>query len=105
MSHEPAPSQGVLYIATGAKFIRAAVHSAKSVRRHCPGLLIHLHADWQRHGFDFGASPFPFTSVDTIERPHRRSKVDLMAFTPFEGIVWHHPNGRMVKIKARDFGI
>ena len=22
-----------------------------------------------------------------------------------EGIVWHHPNGRMVKIKARDFGI
>lgn len=22
----------------------------------------------------------------------------------FEGIVWHHPDGRMVKIKARDFG-
>jgi hypothetical protein len=22
-----------------------------------------------------------------------------------EGIVWHHPNGRMVKIKAKDFGI
>ena len=22
-----------------------------------------------------------------------------------EGIVWHHPDGRMVKIKARDFGI
>ena len=22
-----------------------------------------------------------------------------------EGIVWHHPDGRMVKIKGRDFGI
>ncbi|MFJ2882411.1 DUF5565 family protein [Streptomyces sp. NPDC087272] len=22
---------------------------------------------------------------------------------PYEGIVWHHPDGRMVKIKARDF--
>ena len=22
-----------------------------------------------------------------------------------EGIVWHHPDGRMVKIKAKDFGI
>jgi hypothetical protein len=22
-----------------------------------------------------------------------------------EGIVWHHPDGRMAKIKARDFGI
>jgi len=22
---------------------------------------------------------------------------------PFEGIVWHHPDGRMAKIKARDF--
>lgn len=23
---------------------------------------------------------------------------------PFEGVVWHHPDGRMVKIKRRDFG-
>ncbi len=22
-----------------------------------------------------------------------------------EGIVWHHPDGRMLKIKAKDFGI
>lgn len=28
-----------------------------------------------------------------------------LAETPIEGIVWHHPDGRMVKIKARDFGI
>ena len=24
---------------------------------------------------------------------------------PVEGIVWHHPDGRMVKIKRRDFGL
>jgi len=24
---------------------------------------------------------------------------------PIEGIVWHHPDGRMVKIKGKDFGV
>ena len=24
---------------------------------------------------------------------------------PYEGIVWHHPDGRMVKIKGKDFGL
>ena len=28
-----------------------------------------------------------------------------LAATDFEGIVWHHPDGRMVKIKAKDFGL
>ena len=31
---------------------------------------------------------------------------DYLADTPVEGIVWHHhQDGRMAKIKARDFGI
>lgn len=29
---------------------------------------------------------------------------EYFAHTPIEGIVWHHPDGRMVKIKRRDFG-
>ena len=29
----------------------------------------------------------------------------LAAHPQFEGIVWHHPNGRMVKIKRRDYGL
>lgn len=29
---------------------------------------------------------------------------EWMADTKFEGIVWHHPDGRMAKIKRRDFG-
>lgn len=28
---------------------------------------------------------------------------DFLLARPFEGIVWHHPDGRMAKIKRRDF--
>jgi hypothetical protein len=28
----------------------------------------------------------------------------FFAITDIEGLVWHHPDGRMVKIKAKDFG-
>lgn len=28
-----------------------------------------------------------------------------LAFVPVEGIVWHHPDGRMAKLKRRDFGL
>lgn len=28
-----------------------------------------------------------------------------LADNPVEGLVWHHPDGRMVKIKRRDFGL
>ena len=30
---------------------------------------------------------------------------EYLAGAGIEGIVWHHPDGRMVKIKTRDFGI
>lgn len=29
----------------------------------------------------------------------------FLSMAAIEGIVWHHPDGRMVKIKAKDFGI
>jgi hypothetical protein len=28
-----------------------------------------------------------------------------LAWHDYEGVVWHHPDGRMAKIKGRDFGI
>lgn len=28
-----------------------------------------------------------------------------LANKDIEGIVWHHPDGRMVKIKGKDFGL
>jgi hypothetical protein len=30
---------------------------------------------------------------------------DYLAVNSIEGIVWHHPDGRLVKIKGRDFGL
>lgn len=79
-----AATQGILYIAAGAKYIRAAMRSVQTVRKHCPGLPTHLFADWPGHAFDFSESPYPFTSVDTIADPHRRSKVDYLPRTPFD---------------------
>lgn len=34
-----------------------------------------------------------------------REYFETMGKPGIEGIVWHHPDGRMVKIKARDFGV
>ena len=36
---------------------------------------------------------------------HFGSLREWLAVNPIEGIVWHHRDGRMVKIKAKDFGI
>jgi hypothetical protein len=77
-------TQGILYIAAGEKYIRAAMRSAQTVNKYCPGLPTHLYADWQTYGFPFGRSPFPFFSVGAIEDPHRRSKVDYLPLTPFD---------------------
>ena len=43
--------------------------------------------------------------VDFKQEPTREALKSFFVFNKFEGIVWHHPDGRMAKIKARDFGI
>lgn len=47
------------------------------------------------------------TSLHIYEPPARTFEAirAWLEKIPFEGIVWHHENGRMVKIKAKDFGI
>ena len=77
-------TKGILYIASGEKYIRAAIHSAKSVKAHCPYLPTHLYSDWQNYDFHFDESPDPFTSVDSVVNPHRRSKVDYLPLTPYD---------------------
>ncbi len=52
------------------------------------------HARATRFGSDW-----PLSSFDEI----RASVIELAADFGCEGIVWHHPDGRMAKIKARDF--
>lgn len=81
---EQTPSKGILYIATGELYIRAAIRSAKSVLKCCPDLPTHLYADWENYDFKFGESSYPFTGVDSVKDPHRRSKLDYLPQTPFE---------------------
>ena len=46
-----------------------------------------------RHGLEgIPADPRDFDSIR-----------DFLKERPYEGIVWHHPDGRMVKIKKKDF--
>ncbi len=39
------------------------------------------------------------------DRSHAALRHFLDIYSPIEGIVWHHPDGRMAKIKRRDFGL
>lgn len=52
------------------------------------------HRLWAHGSVEVGIGHVTFESVR-----------DYLSEHAIEGIVWHHPNGRMVKIKARDFGI
>ena len=40
-----------------------------------------------------------------VPRDYKGIKSYFEDLTRIEGIVWHHPDGRMVKIKRRDFGL
>ena len=43
---------------------------------------------------------------DVIDAPRSFDALkEWLATQDIEGVVWHHPDGRMVKIKAKDFGI
>jgi hypothetical protein len=49
-----------------------------------------------------------FAAREELTDWHERTHQGLsgwLATVPFEGIVWHHPDGRMAKIKRRDFGL
>jgi hypothetical protein len=78
-------TQGILFIATGKKYVQAAIRAARTVRKYSPGLDIHLFTDVSNYDdFRFETLPEPFTSVGKIGDPHPRSKVDFMAQTPYD---------------------
>jgi hypothetical protein len=79
----PNIQRGVVYIATGEKYVRAAIRSARSVRQHCPDLLIHLFADLNPDKF-IESVPSPFNSWAQVENPHARSKVDYIYRSPYD---------------------
>lgn len=78
---------GVIYIVTiheSPVYLKAAIASARSVRKFSPSIGIHVFTD--SRGLDDLKSliDFPFDSTGLIENPHYRSKVDYMTRSPFE---------------------
>lgn len=69
-------TRGIIYVATGAAHVRAAVDSARSVRETNPGLAVALFTDQP--------APAGFDIVEAVPDPHARSKIDCLPRTPFE---------------------
>lgn len=83
VAQETDQTSGVLFIATGALYLRAAVRAATSVRQMCPGLAVAVATDLidapEAEAFDV---------VVPVEHPHRRSKVDMLSKTPFQRTIY-----------------
>ena len=73
---------GIIYIATGKKYIQAAIRSAKSVRRSSD-IPIQLFANLDAYQFHPDEKKL-FNSFENIPDPHIRSKVDYLAKSPFD---------------------
>jgi hypothetical protein len=89
-------TRGVMYVAVGKKYIQSAIRSAQTVRKHNPGLSVHLFGNWEECGFDFSRSPEPFTSVAGVDSPYHHSKVDYMSRTPFERTLYLDTDTRVL---------
>lgn len=74
---------GVLFIATGAPYVRGAVRSARSIARHSPDLPCFLFHDEATRGLIETEAPGVFQGHGEVESPHRRSKVDYIGRSPF----------------------
>ena len=97
MTQAQTKRDGVLFAATGRQYIEAAIRAAESVRQACPGLGIVFYGDWQAQGFNFSPDPAPFDAAYNVENPHRRSKVDVLAKTPFERTLYLDTDTRVVE--------
>ncbi len=97
-------TRGVLYIVTGDKFLRAAIHSARSVRKIDPGLGIHLFTG-QPNSALLAANRGVFDSVEPIEQPHRRSKLEYLARSPFAQTLYLDSDTEVIAPVTPVFGI
>ncbi len=76
--------------------------------------ILHPDGTYELCGPKVQGNPERFASHEIV--PHGRDVLadaprdfaglrEYLATAGIEGIVWHHPDGRMVKIKAKDFGL
>lgn len=72
-----------MFTATGAPYVRGAIRSARSIARHSPELPCFLYHDADSRGLIEREAPGVFHGHAEVENPHRRSKLDYMARSPF----------------------
>ena len=78
---QPLVKSGVVFVATGAKYIACAEAAARSVRRHMPEVPIALFTNAGQLGVTLSEV---FDPVIELESVHHRSKVDCLMNSPFE---------------------
>lgn len=78
-----AAAQGIVYVATGRRFVEEALFSARSAKRSMPGLPITLFTDLTAHP-DF--CPIPFDRVVTLDAAGRScaDKIRPLRDSPYE---------------------
>jgi hypothetical protein len=101
-SNKVAAGCGVVLVATGRVYVEAAIRSARSVREHCGGALpVLIWTDLPEVCEQAGV----FASVERIENPHRRSKVDHLWRTPYERTLFLDTDTRVVADVSGLFGL
>jgi len=83
---------GVLFVATGQRYVSAAIRAAQSLRATSPSLPIAIHTDRPE---DVPASLF--SHVRFIDRGHARSKVDCLIHSPFERTLYLDSDVRVLE--------
>ena len=94
----PQAERGIVYIASGAAYVRDAERSARSAKKQHPDLPIALFSD----------VPTREPAIDMwfeIKDPHRRSKLDYMAKTPFAKTLFLDADTRVVASMTEPFGL
>lgn len=87
-----ASGAGVLFIATGERYVAAAIKAAESVREASPSLPIAIHTDRP------DAIPRSlFSHVREVENGHARSKVDCLIHSPFERTLYLDTDVRVLE--------
>lgn len=84
-------SSGVVFIASGAAYIRDACDAARSVRESNPRLAVDLFCD-----SSVAVPEGLFERVHPIENPHRRSKVDCLPKSRFDRTLYLDSDTRVV---------
>lgn len=90
--------RGIIYIASGAAFVRDAERSARSAKRQHPDLPIALFSDVE------SKDPV-FDHWFKVADPHRRSKLDYLMATPFARTLYLDADTRVIGPITEPFGL